>query len=375
MSISVMNLLQMITLMRVKLAEEDSSNTAWDNSTFLAQIANQSVEDISLAWPFFWTEVEDSITTVCSTTTASSSSTTINAPSTGFSPGVVGWIYDSSNFERFTCSAIAAATITTSAALANTYDTGSYVTKEYYDLPYNFFQPYSFRDLTTGSSATRLKARNTMMFDFNAPDQGVQGQPTDYMRWGFSLLREPAAASTYYTADATTSTTSVVEASLLSTETDYYKHWLLVNKTRKLQQRVSAYNGGTTTLTLRYPITGQVVTDEFFLQKHLMQVHFDTLMDEARTIRFRYYAFPEPLINDWDVPAIPGTCHMDIVHRMVAHALAQDGKEARADYYFNLSAKGIARAIDLFGNKFGMDSITSIEVAPDGFGQTSDARF
>lgn len=375
MSLNVMNLSQMITQLRVMLGEEDSGNTAWTNTTFLKQIANQSAEELTLAWPFFWVEKEDFLNTVCNVTTAESTAlgTTINAPSLGFSPGVPGWIYSGNTYERFICAGISAATITTLTPLVDTFDAASYVTRESYDLPCDFFQPYSAKDVTPGE-VNRLRARNVTMWDFNAPDIGTSGVPTDYLRWGFSLLREPLTPSSFGTADAGTSSTALVDAAILSTETDYYKGWLLCNTVRLLQQRVSAFNGSTKTLTLRYPITGQVVTDTYYLQKYLMQVQFDALMEEVRPIRFRYYGFPEPLINDYDIPAIPGTCHMDLVRRMVANALAQDGKEGRADYYFNLSARGIARAIDLFGNKFGHEP-RSVEVAPNGFGQTSDARF
>lgn len=375
MSLRVLNLSEIITMARVKAAEEDSSNTAWDNATFLLQMANQSVEDISLAWPFFWTEAEAILTTVCNTTTDTSSSTTINAPSTGFSPGVVGWINDGANYERFVCASITDSTITPETALSNSYASGSYVTKEYYDLPADFFQPYTARNIEAGE-VSRLKWRRTQAFDLNDPDQGVAGTPKDYLRWGFSTLREPRTAGTYYTSDATTSTTQLVDTSPTSQETNYYRDWLLVNKAMKLQQRISAsaYAAGSTTFTMRHPITGQATGQDYFLQKYLMQVFFDVLMDQARDLRFRYYAFPEPLVNDWDVPALPGTCHIHVVHRLLAHMLAQDGKEGRADYYFNMSAKGIQQAIGLFGNKAGME-LESMEVASDGTGRTSDSRF
>lgn len=78
---------------------------------------------------------------------------------------------------------------------------------------------------------------------------------------------------TSLTADAGTNTTTIVDAGLSSTTTDYYKGWFLFNSTRSKGAIVTAYNGSTKTLTLSWAIGSQTTGDSYFLSRNPL---FDT---------------------------------------------------------------------------------------------------
>jgi hypothetical protein len=88
------------------------------------------------------------------------------------------------------------------------------------------------------------------------------GSPTNY----WSDYEPIDAPTTKYAMDAGSNTTTVVEASLKSTTTDYYVGDTLYNTSRSEDSEVVDYDGGTTTITVSPAISGQTTADEFYLE-------------------------------------------------------------------------------------------------------------
>lgn len=105
------------------------------------------------------------------------------------------------------------------------------------------------------------------------PDpRASSGEPVLWGLYDELLTRDPV---TTYTAATSTTTTSVICATLASAAIqDYYKDWTLWNVTRNSYAKVTAYDAPTTTLTLEKAITGQVATDTFYLLKRELRVTF-----------------------------------------------------------------------------------------------------
>lgn len=70
------------------------------------------------------------------------------------------------------------------------------------------------------------------------------------------------------TADATTSTTAIVDAALASSVDDYYNGWIVHNATRTASAIVTDYVGSTKTLTLSWAIASQAAGDTYHLMRN-----------------------------------------------------------------------------------------------------------
>jgi hypothetical protein len=71
------------------------------------------------------------------------------------------------------------------------------------------------------------------------------------------------------TADAGTTTTTVVDADLAISTTNYYVNWKFVNNTRSSGEiNVTAYNGSTKTLTLASSVASQTTGDSYTIKKY-----------------------------------------------------------------------------------------------------------
>jgi hypothetical protein len=120
---------------------------------------------------------------------------------------------------------------------------------------------------------------------------------------GNKNIREPYG-TTYYGADAGTTTTSVIEASASGAVDDYYKDWSLVNVTRGKTAKITAYVASTHTFTLEEAIAGQTTADEFFLYKNAPQITFYRRPNTEKDLLIKGYKAPERLINLYDIPAL-----------------------------------------------------------------------
>jgi len=130
--------------------------------------------------------------------------------------------------------------------------------------------------------------------------------PEIYCLPGNKTRFEPFDGTTY-TAGVST-TTSVLCTSLLANDTiadvDYYKDWNLINVTRGLSSKVSAYNPTTQTLTLVEAIDGQTTGDLFYLTANRKQISLYRRLTSQKDILVKYYKTSNKLVNDYDVPLI-----------------------------------------------------------------------
>ncbi len=65
--------------------------------------------------------------------------------------------------------------------------------------------------------------------------------------------------------DASSNTTTIVDAALSSSANDYYNQWIVYNKTRSLAGLVRSYVGATKTITLKWAIASQTNGDDYWL--------------------------------------------------------------------------------------------------------------
>lgn len=122
--------------------------------------------------------------------------------------------------------------------------------------------------------AGRFLERKSLAFLHSRyPDpRASSGEPTIWGLYDELLTRDPA---TTYTAGATTSTTTVVCATLAGKDIqNYYKDWTLWNVTQNTYAKVTNYDAPTTTLTLEKAITSQASGDTFYLLKRELRISF-----------------------------------------------------------------------------------------------------
>jgi len=129
------------------------------------------------------------------------------------------------------------------------------------------------------------------------------GDVRHYALIGNKTLREPAISGTN-TADATTSTTTLVDSALLSTENDYYNNWTLVNVTAGKTAIITDYVGSTKTLTIDEAIDAQEATDTYFLISNRPQITFYRRPVTEKDFLIKGYKRVPKLINDYDIPII-----------------------------------------------------------------------
>lgn len=153
--------------------------------------------------------------------------------------------------------------------------------------------------------------------DYQDPSLQSTGQVDKYALIGNKVIREPFG-TTNYAADASTTTTTVIESTLKSAEDDYYNDWTLVNVTRGKTSKVIDYTGATTTLTLEEAIAGQVATDEFYLLKQAPQITFYRRPNTVKDYLVKGYKATPKLLNLYDIPLLSE----DFLNLITAQVLA-----------------------------------------------------
>ncbi len=248
-----------------KSRQETSTNSVF-TSAELIDIINEAQNKICDVQPWRFLESKQNYTCVSTTIGASSTGTALTVAST---QGLhrPRWIIvtDETNYESVQISSVDSATGITlvSPGLTNTYTSG-YVVLENNLFPYNMGKWACIQDTVNGKN---LQIVTSHRADTRIPFVKSVETPTIVWPRGRNIDREPASGS--LTADATTSTTAIVDAALTALTTDYYKGWLLVNETLKKASRILAYNKTTKTLTLETAIASQVSGNTYHLETRL----------------------------------------------------------------------------------------------------------
>lgn len=129
------------------------------------------------------------------------------------------------------------------------------------------------------------------------------GEVESWALIGNKQIREPYG-TTNLVADATTSTTTVVDAALAATADDAYKDWILVNVTRAKTAKITGYVASTKTLTLEEAIAGQTTADAFYLLKDAPQITFYRRPSTEKDLLLKGYEAPDKLFSLYDVPVL-----------------------------------------------------------------------
>ena len=151
--------------------------------------------------------------------------------------------------------------------------------------------------------------------------------PRDAILFGVDHFRVPVTST--LTADASTSSTQIVDAALPSSTDDAYNGWLLVNTTRGLHARILDYTGSTRTATLETSIASQTTGDSYFLLRAQRFLQVYPPPDTAYTLELRHYRAVADLVNDYDVTLFSGHTHgldLPLVYLAAHLAFVQDGK-------------------------------------------------
>ena len=181
-------------------------------------------------------------------------------------------------------------------------------------------------------------------------DPAIQDFGTPYV---YTLLpdyeyREPSSSTN--TADSGTSTTSVVDSSLVSSTDDYYNNWILVNTTRGDTSLVTDYVGSTKTLTCSPAITGQTTGDSYYLVDKRIQLCPWPVRNGASSIFIEYFRQPTYLSNNYDIPDIPQEAGGEII--LVAGTLGYYyGKDPLGDRW-RLTYEKNKKALMSWNSKF-----------------------
>lgn len=303
---------------------ETSTNSMFIGTTYnvLKERINQAYFKIASLMPWEFFAKNAIIPLVLTTISASSTGTALTVTSTsGFGRKRWIWVTDGTNTELVQIASVDSATGITleGTGLANTYTSG-YVSLENYFLPYDCQKVMDIRQW--GSTPSRIQIVDTHAVDREIPKIKTTGAVTAVYIGGKNIEKEPATGSN--TADATTSTTAIVDSSLTGISNDYYNGWLAYNITRKTAERVTDYVVSTKTLTLKNAITGQVATDTYYLMPYLNEFRTTTIPIEASTLHVRYRRMPDKLVNDYDIPEIPEQYHDLIFYKAMIDILAID---------------------------------------------------
>ena len=171
-----------------------------------------------------------------------------------------------------------------------------------------------------------IEARDPSFTDTGTPDIfAIEGQRE---------IREPYTGTN--TADATTSTTALVDSSLIATADDYYKDWYLVNTTTGGTSRITGYTVSTTTIQLEEAITGQAVGDSYFLLSQAVYMALYPRYTATSNVKVKYYSKHPLLVNDYDIPKIPSDFRNYITAAVLEIWYGKDGLAIR---YANMKVK------------------------------------
>mgnify|MGYP001558692749 FL=1 len=361
---------EMLFRLRWLLEEPDSSNTRWSTTTvdsgisgttLLKDFLNQAYRQMS------WTSslqhmLEDfhRFTTsparepTSSTNTADSGTSTTQIVDSGLTSTVDDYYNGMLVVNTSRSNAVARVedyagstkTITLDTAIpsqaaADTY----YIVKDRFHLPWSVGRIYNLRNATNGS---KVPVRRAHRMDILTPKAINPAAPRDAILFGVDHFRVPVTST--LTADASTSSTQIVDAALPSSTDDAYNGWLLVNTTRGLHARILDYTGSTRTATLETSIASQTTGDSYFLLRAQRFLQVYPPPDTAYTLELRHYRAVADLVNDYDVTLFsehtPGL-DLPLVYLAAHLAFLQDGKPDRAGEMLQTSQSMLKSAMGL----------------------------
>lgn len=185
-----------------------------------------------------------------------------------------------------------------------------------YTLPPFITDIHSIRPVDRVETLQR-KSQAWLNTRYTLPTQ-ITGIPRFWALTGTKETREPEVLN--YAADATTSTTAIVDAALANTTVqDGYKDWTVYNVTRVSRANVLSYDISTTTLNLDRTITDQTTADAYFLTKMELQVALRPTPLSAKAFVITYFKDLTLFQNDTDFETeINKSCEEILIYRSIA---------------------------------------------------------
>lgn len=260
--------------------------------------------------------------TLCSDAGDSTGTALYVDSSSGMTAGMFLWVYDTTNYERVQIESISSNTITlVSPGLVGTYTDGDYVAGAQIYLPWDCYKVETImieENTTSDHQAQILNPMEKVSYRIAYPLLKSSGMPTAY-----TLMNKDFTEETGLTADANTSTTTVIDSALTGAEDDYYVGWKLINTTRNASSRISDYASSTKTITLYDTITSQAEGDSYKVTRAMLPIQFDTIPDAQYTYWIQYFG-RYGLVNDYDEPVFDERFHDVLINWALYRASKAD---------------------------------------------------
>jgi len=291
-------------LMEPNVSEANSSLGAGVDSILLEWM-NEADTIVWAAADWYWKR-KSYRWTLANTVIAQSSSSTTAYPTSiaGMRVGDRVYLREGSNYEEREITAITPGSpnsITLDSALTNTYSTSGYVSMLQYQIPWDVRKVLDLRVETTG------KESDVAYIDYDKFKEDTVfvktiGKPTKYMFSGVFNTVQPSTGS--LTADATSSTSQIVDSALTGHENDYYKYWKAVSLTTAQEgfARVSAYTYSGKIISLDRLIASFASGSTYKLIRDLKQLRLDRIPDDVYKMVMEYWRTRSPLVNEYDEP-------------------------------------------------------------------------
>jgi len=326
---------------------ESTDNSAFTSAEILRFINNaHSFIYHSYEWSFRnKTNTQYSISAL--TTSSTSPGVTVAVSSVnGMTVGDKIYITDGQHQEEVQVASISTLTLTlVSPGVVNTYASGSKIYTSHIFSPYDCQSINNINISNTTGTSSKLAYSDQATLQLVSPSITFSSIPSNYIPGEYDNT-----SITSLTADATTSTTSIVDSALPGSTTDYYKGWQVINSAHPGEARVTAYNYTTKTLTLDNAITGQVSGDGYVITKNLQRIYIYPVPNGVYKFDINYVMnLTSLLINEYDVTKfgskVQSILDQALIYAAVAEACVADKQYDKAQTFGERSDSFITMAM------------------------------
>ncbi|MCD6310442.1 MAG: hypothetical protein J7M18_06980 [Candidatus Eremiobacteraeota bacterium] len=310
------------------MLHESGNNSIFSEST-LNDFINSRYFRVCRARPWSFLLKEAKIELFRTTVSSPSTGNTLNVTSTsGMGIGRKLVVIDGMNSEHVRITGIEGNVITLEGSgLVNTYDSGADVIIDNYFLPVDCWKLLFARVQEEQPKLRITKIDESGKIQLHRSNYG---KPGSLLIGGICIDREPFSTDSY-SAGSGSDSVSIVCSDLSAITDDYYKGWMMMNITRGQSTRVRSYISDSKTLILENAIPDQAEDDSFYLAPYLTEFFLYPLPDNNITLQLHYRMIPPKLVNDEDVPVIPGAYHILLAYGVMVDLCAADRNRMGAE--------------------------------------------
>jgi len=124
------------------------------------------------------------------------------------------------------------------------------------------------------------------------------GDPNWFREYSSDLLLEPLTGSN--TAEASTSTTQILDTNLVGTFADYYDGYYVYNSTQGETRKIIAFDPSTKTITLESAITDQASGNSYRLSRPVKNIGIYPVPSFVTAVYVQYREPVKKMVNDYD---------------------------------------------------------------------------